>query len=82
MMILVQNVQYLSIDEGKEIINDKVLQVTLLPAGAGAGGGRVPGHEGPRTPAAAPCSLQPLAVITRVNTVFTYCGHYGGHTCQ
>ena len=81
-MILVQNVQYLSIDEGKEIINDKVMQVTLLPAGAGAGGGRGPGHEGPRTPAAAPCSLQPLAVITRVNTVFTYCGHYGGHTCQ
>ena len=80
-MILVQNVQYLSIDEGKEIINDKVMQVTLLPAGAGAGGGRGPGHEGPRTPAAAPCSLQPLAVITRVNTVFTYCGHYGGHTC-
>ena len=78
------NVQYLDIDAGKEVINDikGVLQVTLLPAGAGAGGGRGPGHDGPRTPAAAPCSLLPLAVITRVNTVFTYCGHYGGHTCQ
>ena len=85
-MILIENinVQYLGRDDGKEVINDikGVLQVTLLPAGAGAGGGRGPGRDGPRTPAAAPCSLQPLAVITRVNTVFTYCGHYGGHTCQ
>ena len=22
------------------------------------------------------------AAITRVNTVFTYCGHYGAQTCQ
>ena len=49
------NVQYQSIADGKEVINDRVLLATLLPAGAG--GGRVPGHDGPRAPVAAPCSL-------------------------
>ena len=77
------NVQYQSIDDGKEVINVKAMLATLLPAGAG--GGRVPGHDGRRTPAAAPWSLPRCrsgAAITRVNTVFTYCGHYGAQTCQ
>ena len=59
------NVPYLGIDDGKEVINDRVLLAPQLPAGAG--GGRVPGHDGPRTPAAAPCSLLPVQERGRDN---------------
>ena len=67
MMILIVNINvpYLGIDDGKEVINDRVLLAPQLPAGAG--GGRVPGHDGPHTPAAAPWSLPPVQERGRDN---------------